>query len=152
MPFKLFLSQNNPSKHNPKLKMKTSLEVLNIICPATGPHMCRALSLQEVELDGSFLILHTILKTWTIYMSLYVSLYMSFVFHLYILGLTAWIWTNLSIGGLKFENPSKWNSYEGLNLDHFLGRSSFLCWMDERGIFGWRWRGSNARPWGKVVT
>ena len=25
--------QNNPSKRNPKLKMKTSLEVLNIICP-----------------------------------------------------------------------------------------------------------------------
>ena len=33
MPFKTYLSQYNPSKCNPKLKMKTSLEVLNIICP-----------------------------------------------------------------------------------------------------------------------
>ena len=31
--FKIYLSRNNPSKRNPKLKMKTSLEVLNIICP-----------------------------------------------------------------------------------------------------------------------
>jgi hypothetical protein len=29
--FKIYLSQNNPSKRNPKLKMKMSLEVLNII-------------------------------------------------------------------------------------------------------------------------
>ena len=43
---------------------------------------------------------------------------MSFVFHFYILGLTSWIWTNLSIEGLKFESPSKWNSYEGFNLEH----------------------------------
>ena len=35
MPFKrdLVISQNSPSKHNPDLKMKTSLEVLNILCP-----------------------------------------------------------------------------------------------------------------------
>ena len=31
--FKIYLSQNNPSKRNPKLKMNTSLEVLNIIYP-----------------------------------------------------------------------------------------------------------------------
>ena len=36
-PFKIYLSQNNPSGHNPKLKMKTSLEVLNIICPPQEP-------------------------------------------------------------------------------------------------------------------
>jgi hypothetical protein len=30
--FKIYLSQDNPSKHNPNLKMKTSHEV-DIICP-----------------------------------------------------------------------------------------------------------------------
>jgi hypothetical protein len=44
---------------------------------------------------------------------------MRFVFHFYILELTAWIRTNCSSGGLKFENPSKWNSYEGFNLEHW---------------------------------
>ena len=59
--FKTNLSQNNPSQRNPKLEMKTSLEVLNM--PITRINKCRALSLQEVELDGWFLILHIILKT-----------------------------------------------------------------------------------------
>jgi serine/threonine protein kinase len=36
-PFKIYLSENNPSKCNPKLKMKTSLEVLNIICLPQEP-------------------------------------------------------------------------------------------------------------------
>ena len=49
MPFKLYLSQNNPSKRNPELKMKTWIEVLNIIYPPQEPT-----SLQEVELDGWF--------------------------------------------------------------------------------------------------
>ena len=31
-PFKIYCIQNNPSKCNPKLKMKTSLEVLDVIC------------------------------------------------------------------------------------------------------------------------
>ena len=35
-------------------------------------------------------------------------------FSFYILRLTSWIWTNPSIERLKFESPSKWNSYEGL--------------------------------------
>jgi hypothetical protein len=48
-----YLSQNNPSKRNPKLKMKTSLEVLNKNLPTTRTNMCtKAVSLQEVELDG----------------------------------------------------------------------------------------------------
>ena len=46
------------------------------------------------------------------------KLNMSFVFHFYILRLTTWIWTNPSIERLKFESPSKWNSYEGFNLEH----------------------------------
>jgi hypothetical protein len=50
--FKIYLSQNNPSKRNPKLNMKMSLEVLNIICPPQEPTKRRALLLQEVELDG----------------------------------------------------------------------------------------------------
>ena len=72
---------------------------------------------------------------------------MGFVFHFYILGcsipvtnrawelkpvtnkaingaakeiLMSWIWTNLSTEGLKFESPSKRNSHEGFNLEHWL--------------------------------
>ena len=47
---------------------------------------------------------------------------MSFVFHFCILGLTSWIWTDPSAEGLKFESPSKWNSYEGFNLEHWPGQ------------------------------
>ena len=50
-PIKIYLSQNNPSKRNPILNMKTSLEVLNTICPPREPNKRRALSLQEVELQ-----------------------------------------------------------------------------------------------------
>ena len=48
-PFKLYLSQNSPAIRNPKLKMKTSLQY-NLLATTTNKH--RALSLQEVELDG----------------------------------------------------------------------------------------------------
>ena len=37
MVFLPYLSQNNPSKRNPELKLKTSLEVLSIICPRQEP-------------------------------------------------------------------------------------------------------------------
>ena len=76
----------------------------------------KALSLQEVELDGRFSILHIVLDTCTI--SCMHKFNMSFVFQIYILGLTSWIWTRPSIERLNFENPSKWNSYEGFNLEH----------------------------------
>ena len=36
-PFKIYLAQNNSSWRNPKLKMRMSLEVLNIICPPQEP-------------------------------------------------------------------------------------------------------------------
>ena len=36
-PFKIDLSQKTPPKSNPKLKMKTSLKVLNRICPPQEP-------------------------------------------------------------------------------------------------------------------
>jgi hypothetical protein len=42
---------------------------------------------------------------------------MSFVFHFYILGSMSWIQTNPSSEELKFESPSKGNSYEGFNLE-----------------------------------
>ena len=37
-PFKIYFSQNNPSKCNPELKMRTSLEVLDTICPSSTIH------------------------------------------------------------------------------------------------------------------
>ena len=71
---------------------------------------------QEAELDGWFLILHIILETCTKYFMHKFNA--SFIFHFYILiRSTSWIWTNPSIERLKFESPSKWNSYEGVNLD-----------------------------------
>ena len=39
--------------------------------------------------------------------------------HFYIPRSTPGIWTNLSTEELKFESPSKWNSYEGFNLDRW---------------------------------
>jgi hypothetical protein len=51
-PSKYTSLKNNFSKRNPELKMKKSLEVLNIICPSQEPTKHRVLSLQEVELDG----------------------------------------------------------------------------------------------------
>ena len=41
--FKIYLSQNNPSKRNPKLKMEMSLEVLNIVYMPREPTSVREL-------------------------------------------------------------------------------------------------------------
>ena len=79
--------------------------------PTTWTNKHRALSPQEVKLDGWFLIHHIVLKTCTIYFKNKFN--MGFVFHFYIFGATSWIWTNPSAEGLKFESPSKWNAYEG---------------------------------------
>ena len=111
-----------PSKRNPNLKMKTSLEILNT-----------ALSLQEMESDGWFLILHIVLETCTI-QSMH-KFNMSFIFQFYILGLTSWIRTNALIEGLKFENPWKWNLYEGFDLRTLAGvispSDAFMWWPDD---------------------
>jgi hypothetical protein len=90
---------------------------LQCTLPTTITNKCRALSLQEVELDGRFLILHIVPETCTI--SVMHTFNMSIVFYFYILRFTSWIWTNPSIEELKFESPSKWNSYEGFNLEHW---------------------------------
>ena len=86
--------------------------------PTTRTNERRALSLQEVELDGWFLILHIVLETCTIWFMH--EFRMSFVFHFYVLRLTSWIWTGPSTEELKFESPSKRKSYEGFNLEHCL--------------------------------
>ena len=86
--------------------------------PATRTNKCRALSLQEVELDGRFWILHNVLETCTT--QFMHKFNMSFVFRFYILGLMSWIWTNPSTEALKFKSPSKWNSYEGFDLEDWL--------------------------------
>ena len=45
---------------------------------------------------------------------------MGFVyFHFYILGLASWIWTSPLTEGLDFESPSKSNSHESFNLEHW---------------------------------
>ena len=40
-PFKIHLAQNDPSKRNPELKTKTSIEVLDITCPPQEPTSTR---------------------------------------------------------------------------------------------------------------
>ena len=40
------------------------------------------------------------------------------VFHLYVLRLTSWIGSNPLAEGLNCVSPSKWNAYEGFNLEH----------------------------------
>ena len=66
----------------------------------------RALSLQEVKLDGWFLILHIMLETCT---TLFMHKFnMGLIFHFYTLGLTSWIWRSSSTETLKFKSPSKW--------------------------------------------
>ena len=85
---------------------------------ATRTNKCRALSLQEVELDGSILILHIVMETCTTWFMHKFN--MSFVFHFYVFGLMSWIWTSPSAEALKFGSPSKWNSYEGFNLEHWV--------------------------------
>ena len=84
--------------------------------PTTITNKRTTLSLHEVELNGRFSILHIILEartTWFMH-----KFNVSLVFHFYVLRLTSWIWTNPSTEGLKFESPSKWNSYAGFNLEH----------------------------------
>ena len=102
--------------------------------PTTGTNKRRASSLQEAELDGWFLILHIVLETWTI--ECMHKFNMSFVFRFYILRLTSWIWTDRSTEGLKLESPSKWNSYEGFNLEHCTTPTQLLDkrWVVELGL------------------
>jgi hypothetical protein len=58
-PFKIHLSQNNPSKRNPESKLKTSLEVLYRICPPQEPHKRRASSLSLQRSAVRWSILHS---------------------------------------------------------------------------------------------
>ena len=120
MPFKRDSAlQNIPLSKQP-FKPQSQIEIKDVTwspqCnpPATRTNKRRALSLQDVDLHGWLLILHIVLEMRTIqFMHQFNT---SFVFHFYILGLTSWIWTDPSTGELNYESPSKWNSYEGLNL------------------------------------
>ena len=113
-PFKTYLSQNSLSKHNPTLKMKTSLEVLSIIYPHQEPTSVWHCRYKKWELDGWLSILHIVIHivTCTIYFMHKFS--MSFVFHFYIFGSTSWIWTNPSTEWLIFESPFKMKLMWGL--------------------------------------
>jgi hypothetical protein len=87
-----------------------------------------------MESDGWFSILHIILETCTT-QSMHKFNTSSFLFHFFILTLTSWIRTNPWVERLKFESPSKWNSYEDLNLKTLAGSISpsdaFMWWPDD---------------------
>ena len=133
MPFKHDLALRNiplskqPFKTQPQIENEDVTWSAQYNLPASRTNTRRVLSLQEVALDGWFLIFHIVLKTCTI--CIIHKFNMSFIFHLYILRLTSWISTNPSTEELKFESPSKWKSYEGLNLDRWIHLLGFFCFL-----------------------
>ena len=93
MPFKCDLALQNiplskqPFKTQPQIENEDVTWSPRYNFHATRTNKRRAFSLQEVELDGWFLIIHTILETCTtLFMH---KLNMKFRFHFYILGLTS---------------------------------------------------------------
>ena len=110
--FKIYFSQKNPPKCNPKLKMKTSPWSPQYNLLTTRINKRRALSRQEVEYDGWFLVFHIVLQTRTIIFMHRFN--MSFVFHFYILRLTPGIWTSPSTERLKIWEPFKMKLIWGL--------------------------------------
>ena len=119
MPFKIYFSQHNPLKRDPELKIKTPLERLQRHLPVTRINKCsRAFSVQEVGSDGwsQFFTLYWKRVPCNSCTSLIWVLYSISIFLDWRLGSEP----NPSVEWLKFESPSKWNSYEGFNLEH--------CW------------------------
>ena len=125
MPYKCDLAlQNIPlSKHHFKMQFRIENEdgvtwnpQFNLPTTRINKHT-RALSLQEVELDGWLYSSYCIKNMYHIkFMYKFNTRY---VFRFYIIRLMSWIRTNPSTQGLKFESPSKWNLYEGVNLEHW---------------------------------
>ena len=110
-----------PCKTQPQIEYEDVTWSPQYNMPATTTNKrSRALSLQEVESYGSFLILHIVLETCTTYYFMH-KFNMSFVFHFYVFGSTPWIWTN----------PSEWNSYEGFIFEH---QSHWLLWMNSQTV------------------
>ena len=114
MPFKHDLALQNiplskqPYKTQPQIENEDITGSPQYNMHATRTNKRRALSLQETESHGRFLILHIVPETCTIW-SMHKFNIIIFVFHFYIVGLTSWIWTNPLIERLKFESSSKWN-------------------------------------------
>ena len=94
-PFKRDLALQNiplsqqPFKTQPQIENEDVTWSPRYNLHVTRINKCRALSRQEVELDGWFLFLHVVLKTCTI--SFVHKFNTSFVFYFYILGSTSWI-------------------------------------------------------------
>jgi hypothetical protein len=129
MPFKRVLALQiiplwkQPFKTQPSVENEDVTWSPQYNMATTRTNKCRALSLQEMQLDGWFLIRHIVLETCTI------EFMHKFKVTFYILELTSWIWTSPSTERLKFERHSKWNSYESFNLEHWrLGRSAWEIW------------------------
>ena len=107
MPFKRDLALQNVPLSKQPFKTRPQIEDEDITwspqynMSATRTNQRRALSLQEVKLDGWFLILRIVLETCII--QCMHKFNMSFTFHFYILGLMSWIWTNPSSKELKLR-------------------------------------------------
>ena len=92
----------------------------------------------------------------------------SVVFHFYVLRLTSWIGSDPSVERLNCVSPSKWNTYEGFNLEHYRqpilphggrgqeGREWWEVQRQARGDVGFplveRKGGSHNEWWGSFST
>ena len=81
-PSKYTSLKHNPSKRNPKLKMKTSLKVLNLICPPQGPTNIRQCHYKQYKymVDSYFFTLYWKHEQYTSYTSLILVLYFMPIF------------------------------------------------------------------------
>ena len=98
MPFKCDLALQNIPLSKQHFKTQSEIENEDVTWnpqynpPITRTNKRRAVSLQEVEFDGCFLILHTVLETCTV--QFMHKFNMSLIFYFYILRLTSWVWTD----------------------------------------------------------
>ena len=129
MPFKSDSAlQNIPLLKQP-FKTQPQIENEDVIwsppytlLPVTRTNKRRALSLQEVELDDWFLILHIVTETCTICFMHEFNI--SFVFHIYNFWIDVLDLNQPFNWGAKIWEHFKWNSYEGFNLEDCTHRTS----------------------------
>ena len=111
----LYVSQNNPSKCNPKLKMKTSLEVLDIICPSQEPASRGHCHYKEVKTDG-----------W-LYYSSHCTENMYHIALIWVLYFILYSWIDV----LDLSHPFDWraNIWEPFKMKLIWGLQSWPLWF-----------------------
>jgi hypothetical protein len=128
MPFKIIPLSKQPFKTQPQIENEDVTWSPQYKLPVTRTNKVRAMWLQGVELDGWFLILPALYWkqvscnscTSLVWVLHFISIFLDWC-----LGFEP----TLQLKGLEFESPSKWNSYEGFNLEHWLhGHQTMRFW------------------------